>query len=401
MRARSERRKEKDKVKGKANISQANQSLISKFLEQLQAEELSEARIQKYRIYLNQYSALLGKSFNDATREDIVKVVNKILSRKTKQGRELSEWTRRDYKVVLKRFYKWLNGGETYPREVSWIKTTMKDYGRKLPKDLLTKEEIDRMIDAANNPRDKALISVLYESGCRIGELLSLKIKDVRFDDYGAILLVSGKTGDRRVRIIESASYLLSWINAHPLKNNPEASLWVGTRNFLAKKKEEYKATGYRAITKLIKRIGERAGISKRVNPHNFRHSRATHLANKLTEAQMKEFFGWVQASKMASIYVHLSGRDVDDALLKAYGLKVKEEENEEVKTLIKCSRCNELNDPDAWYCTKCWLPLNAKATIKLEEKRGVYKIIIDKLIEKLLQDPKIKKTIFEKLKEI
>jgi len=42
----------------------------------------------------------------------------------------------------------------------------------------------------------------------------------------------------------------------------------------------------------------------KRVNPHSFRHARATHLANHLREDQMKEFSGWTQADEMGSIYV-------------------------------------------------------------------------------------------------
>ncbi|HDS45716.1 MAG TPA: hypothetical protein ENN68_06465 [Methanomicrobia archaeon] len=49
--------------------------------------------------------------------------------------------------------------------------------------------------------------------------------------------------------------------------------------------------------------------MKKRVNPHNFRHSWSTHLASRLTESQMEEYSGWVQGSKMLSIYVYLSGR--------------------------------------------------------------------------------------------
>jgi len=50
-------------------------------------------------------------------------------------------------------------------------------------------------VSSAINPRDKAFISLLYESGCRIGELLNLKIKNVEFDANGAVLIVNVKTG--------------------------------------------------------------------------------------------------------------------------------------------------------------------------------------------------------------
>ena len=87
------------------------------------------------------------------------------------------------------------------------------------------------------------------------------------------------------------------------------------------------KGLDYPAINKRLKEIAERTGIKKPVNPHNFRHSRATYLAKKLTEAQMCQYFDWVQGSKMPATCVHLSGRDLDDAILKIHGKISKEEE--------------------------------------------------------------------------
>ena len=57
----------------------------------------------------------------------------------------------------------------------------------------------NKLVDAAEHIRDKSFIQTLYESGCRIGELLALQIKHVKIDDFGAVLLVNGKTGQRRV----------------------------------------------------------------------------------------------------------------------------------------------------------------------------------------------------------
>jgi len=65
---------------------------------------------------------------------------------------------------------------------------------------------------------------------------------------------------------------------------------------------------------KILDRARSKAGIDKPVNPHHFRHSRATVLANHFTEAQMCEWFGWVPGSSVPGRYVHLSGRDIDRA---------------------------------------------------------------------------------------
>ena len=103
---------------------------------------------------------------------------------------------------------------------------------RKLPEEILTKEDIKKMIDAARTPRDRAIISVLYESGCRVGEFLSMRIKNVSFDRYGAVIVVHGKTGYRRIRLVSSVPYLAEWMNSHPFSEDPEAWLWISLNNF-------------------------------------------------------------------------------------------------------------------------------------------------------------------------
>jgi site-specific recombinase XerD len=57
------------------------------------------------------------------------------------------------------------------------------------------------------------------------------------------------------------------------------------------------------ALAKILKAAAEKAGLKKKAHPHKLRHSRATFLASKLTEAQMNQVFGWRQGSKMPNIY--------------------------------------------------------------------------------------------------
>lgn len=95
---------------------------------------------------------------------------------------------------------------------------------------MLTEEEIKKLIDFAPSVQEKALIATLYESGCRIGELIFLKIGHVKFDDHGAQLFVTGKTGLRRVRVVASVPYLIEWLNKHPLKDDSEAFFWTNNR---------------------------------------------------------------------------------------------------------------------------------------------------------------------------
>src|SRR5207245_4387087 len=94
----------------------------------------------------------------------------------------------------------------------------------------------------------------------------------------------------------------------------------------------------YGALRKMLSSTARRCGIKKRISPHSFRHARASNLANVLAEAQMKEYLWWVGDSRMAAIYVHLSGRNVDNALFKLNGIKTEEEINEEEQPLRACN---------------------------------------------------------------
>ncbi|MPM48867.1 Tyrosine recombinase XerD [bioreactor metagenome] len=112
-----------------------------------------------------------------------------------------------------------------------------------------------------------------------------------------------------------------------------------------------------------IKEIGCRAGIPvEKLHPHNFRHTRATHLSEHLTEAQLKEYFGWTKSSTMTSVYTHLSGKDIDNSILKLNGIEVQDQDEEDRLKTIRCPRCKEIQDSKARYCFKCGLPLNEKA---------------------------------------
>ncbi|MCX6821798.1 MAG: tyrosine-type recombinase/integrase [Candidatus Aenigmarchaeota archaeon] len=297
-----------------------NKALIDKFLEFCKANGLSQLRITKYYYTLPKIAEWLNKPFGKVTKDDMIKLVGKI------EETDYAEWTKHDYKAIIKRFYKWINNDEDYPDTVKWIKPTVRANHQKLPDDMLTADDIDLLISKANNIRDKALVCVLYESGCRIGEVLGIKIKNVSFDEYSPILLVNGKTGSRRLRLIDKLGLLKTWLQAHPDKDNPDEYMFVS----LARNRIKNKPIEYHAVVKILRELAKLSGIKHKVNPHNFRHSRATHLANKLTEAQMKQMFGWTQNSGMASIYVHLSGRDLDEPLLKMSGLLDKETEKEE-----------------------------------------------------------------------
>ncbi len=368
-----------------SRIDVATKKCISEFYYDSLTRGLSKGRLLKYLYVLFRVATFLNKPLTKATKEDIANFIRKL------ESKNYSEWTKHDYKVVLKIFYRWLRKTDEYPEEVKWIKTSVRN-SHLLPEEVLTETEVKTMAECATNLRDKAFILVLYESGCRIGELLTLRIKNVHFDDYGAILLVTGKTGDRRVRIIAATPRLSSWIENHPLKDDPDAPLWVcfSTNNL-------HNYFSYPAAKKMLKDTAKKAGIKKRIYPHLFRHSRATFLANHLTEAQLKQVFGWVQDSKMASTYVHLSGRDVDNALLQLQGIKTETVKKEKVIKIVQCQRCQDKNSPGSKFCKRCGSPLDMETALRFDEVRRK----ADRLLSTLVKDPEILQKLLDKLGDI
>lgn len=105
-----------------------NTNIILKFLDKLFAEGLSKPRVLKYATHLKVISQKMGKSFLEVDEEDITRFLSEL-----KQS-DYSEHTKKDYKVVLKRFFRYLGKKEL----IKDVKTTLRNNRKKLPDEILT-----------------------------------------------------------------------------------------------------------------------------------------------------------------------------------------------------------------------------------------------------------------------
>ncbi len=366
-------------------VPEENKQAIRDFFDFLTAKGLSRSRVLIYANRLIPLAGMFGQlKFKDAKQADVQRVMAEI------QKKEWSIVTKGIYRITIKRFYKWLLGNEEfYPDCVRWLKKTNGERHGLMPEQLLAAEDVQKLLDACENPRDKCFIAMLYESGCRIGEIASIKLKHISFDEYGVQVMVNGKTGQRRVRLITSVHYLRYWLELHPVKENPESYLWVRTnpRNKGCPMK-------YNGFMRIFKTLKSRTGITKPTNFHAFRHARATELAKLgLNQSQMEKHLGWIHGSDMPQIYLHLSGKDVDDALLKAYGMKPKEDHN----TRQKCPRCFSLNEVAGSYCKECGMPLTMRAAVEKDNARNEFENKVERIMA-LLKDQDVKDFLASKL---
>lgn len=388
-------------IKRLDSLSNKDKKIILEFIEDCKTERLSKARIVNYSRLLRTSKRWRNKDLVDMNRDDLKKMMNKI------EDEDFAEWSKQGYRIAMKKFYKWVaveKQGQKlepkqYPDTVNWINTTIKANKKKLPDDVLNEDDVKKMIDVADTPRNKALICLLWDSGCRIGELLNTKIKDLSFDKYGATITLWGKTGSRKVRLVPSVPYLATLKENHPNKNDFNSFLFVGegTRN-------KGQRLLYNAVDSLLRKIKDKAKIKKKVHAHAFRHARASYLASKVKEPVMRELFGWTQQSQMIATYVHLSGRDIDNEKLRADGIEIPEDKEEESKLKpIKCPRCSVMNGSEATFCQKCSMILDEQLAKETEQKEAIAQKVLQRVQTKEVKGnfrDVVKEAIKEMIKE-
>ncbi|MCW6159507.1 MAG: tyrosine-type recombinase/integrase [Candidatus Micrarchaeales archaeon] len=363
-------------------IPDSNKKLAQKYIEYMQAKGLSERTINKNLYCLAVYLKAIGKTGAlKAPREQIEKAMAHI------EATKYSASTKQHIKVAVKSLYKHFLGEDLYyPKQVAWIKTGLGRAKKILPEDILSEDEVLKLINTSQNARNRAIIALMFDSGIRVGELLNMRMKDIDLADDPTHIIVNGKTGMRRIPIFFSVPYLANYVNSVK-DRKPSDPMWSGIGSWTDKDK----VVDYAGIRIMLKRAGKKAGIDKRIYPHLFRHSRASYYANKMTEQQLKSLFGWAGDSRMASTYVHLSGRDIDSAAMQANGLKPKEIDSKPKLSAVECKRCRNKNEPNAAYCASCGAPLEIQNAMRIKEetektKEGILSSIKDpELLDRII----------------
>jgi len=357
----------------------------------------------------------LGEHFKDKTFEEIpksemvsffnnLKPKDKVL--RTRCGpivtipiESYSESTLWQYKAAVKMFYKWLFGkenDETPPEAVRWIRKAANGNGNgydKFRKEILIPEEMLKILNAAKNARNKAIIAILWEYGLRASELLNMKKSDLKIAENYLEFEVNGKTGKRQVILVESKPFLEAWLaeleeKKQQIPKNLQDYIWLAfsSRGF-HKKAIGTKLISRDALNVKLKWIAKAAGIDKRVWTHGFRHSSATKDAVKgYNEAKLRAKYGWSNQSNMPSVYVHFANQNLKKEILIEKGLwkpDKKEQEPLATQTMI-CPFCSVQNMKENDYCSKCGKPLKIEQLKKLEQEAKTTGLIQEMIKQEL-----------------
>jgi len=197
-----------------------------------------------------------------------------------------------------------------------------------LPKKLvevLTVDEIKAMEDLAATERDKLIVRVLADTGIRVGELVGLAKRDLVELNHGYALRIRGRSGGGgakgdRDRLMPLTPVLYRRLRTYGDRGRPKGA--DGDRIFLSLMRRPH-GGGYEPLTEsgvqqMTRNLAERAGITKRVHPHLFRHSFATEMLNRgMNPIALAENLGHSSLAMIQRVYAHLSVQDRYEELLK------------------------------------------------------------------------------------
>ena len=272
--------------------------------------------------------------------------------------------TNRDYRVALRMFGKHTTDGDDIPESISWVSAaTSKDYNP-MPnpaKMLWWDEHIKPMLEECRHARDKALISVAWDSGARSGEICELTTGDISDHKYGLRISVDGKKGERSIILTTAVPYLRQWLNVHPAPDNPNAPLW----SKLSKPED----ISYQMKLKILKKHARKAGITHTdVTFTRMRKSSASYLASDgVNQAHIEDHHGWDRGSDVASRYVAVFGDANDRAVAKAHGVDVEEDESDPIAP-VECPRCRRETPRDEPTCVWCGQAMDTSSVEQIKE---------------------------------
>ena len=371
------------KHEGKGNVSADDVKLIRAYVKERTAQRsLSPGRQNKIILILDSWRRFIPE-FRTLTMDDVYGGLNQLSTGTAKDEQlNLSKNYIYDHITILKPFLIWMieEGINTQliEKKILKIKRPEAVVMTKTVSDLLTEQEVRQILTSCKTSRDRALISILYEGGLRIGEIGQLKWEKVTFDEHGLIINLDFKTGKPRfIRGVFATPYLKEWQRDSKVFNNPY--VFITNRN---------EPPTYEMLYRQIRRLAKRAGITKHVHPHIFRHSRITHLLQQgMNESAVKMMMWGSINSDMFQAYAHLTGSDVDKAVLELHGIMQKKtKEKDHSLEARECPRCHAIAGPTQRFCGVCAAPLTDEALAILEATKArahedpIYASLMEKL---------------------
>jgi integrase/recombinase XerD len=269
----------------------------------IRAKGLSPRTQEIYQSLIERFLKYTGKSGRQIDQETIIHFQSEHL---IKGG--YAESTQRQFVTAIHYFIE-----ANQLAQVELAKVTGPRKAKALPK-VFTRDEVMMILAACGNLKHRAILSLLYSTGLRVGEMLELRLTDIRWDSNALVVSRAKGRKDRMVMMGEQMSVLL---RNYILQFRPQQYLFNGRAGM------KYTQTSVRAV---LQKACLRSGIRKKATPHMLRHSFATHMIEEGVNLRYVQSLLGHTRPETTQIYTHVATehlmrlKNPFDELMKQYG---------------------------------------------------------------------------------
>ncbi|MCD9853408.1 site-specific integrase [Epilithonimonas sp. JDS] len=262
-----------------------NKNYVEDFATILRLQRYAKSSVKTYTSHLSYFLKLSAKyQPEDITQKQLEDFIIWLVEKK-KVG---SSYQKAMIATIVK-FYQ-----ETFQRTISLKHLYPQRSENKLPK-FLTKTEVKKILDSTSNIKHRAILTTIYSCGLRLGELLDLKISDIKTSQN--ILLIRQAKG-KKDRVVMLSSKLIELLREYYKIYKPKKYLFEGSKN--AKYSQ-------RSVQQIMKSALQKSRVDSPASVHTLRHSFATHLLENGVDIRIiKDLLGHNNI-KTTEIYTHIT----------------------------------------------------------------------------------------------
>ena len=301
-------------------LSPRFEALVLDFLAHLEFERgLSRNTLSAYRTDLLQFGEFLAgreREATEATARDLSDFLAGLAEGDGNGAKPCSTATINRKAACLRSFYRHLRREELISDDPAGQLATPKR-GRKLP-EVLSYAEVQKLLaqprgSEPTDLRDRALLELMYASGLRASETISLELGDLDLD--AGVLRARGKGSKERLvpvggKAVAAVRVYLRSGRPQLLRDHDERKLFLNFRGGPLTRQGLYK---------IVQGYAETAGLSGRMSPHTLRHSFATHLLTGGCDLRsVQEMLGHADVAT-TQLYTHLSGEELKEVYFSAH----------------------------------------------------------------------------------
>lgn len=259
----------------------SKEEVLQNVTTELKIRGFSPLTARNYGFFIKKFFARIDKNPDEMNEQDVKLYLSEMFDTKSKNTIMLAA-------ASLKFLYT-----EVLKKPFEDIRMPKKD--KKLP-EVLSREEVAKLIDSTDTQKSRLIISLLYSSGLRVSELVNLKTSDISLDQRSGWVRKGKGSKDRIFFVSEQ------------LANDLKDYLQGREHSFIFSKD---KPLTTRNIQKIIQGTRKRAGMTKRITPHTLRHSFATHLLDNGTDIRLIQSMLGHSSLSTTQVYTHISSEQL------------------------------------------------------------------------------------------